>query len=270
VKKIALSVLAVAAFAGAANAQTLEWRIVERFSDTVVGAAGDTNVPTATSGTAGSATDATLWFIVQARVTGLQPGTAINGLGGFAGTVNITSGGGGGSFKAAGTAGTGGNPTNNSPSNFYPASGLPNPGFGTGPALYSPFRLVSDLGAGGNGTRASVGANALTDIVGATGGNALANLTDGAMENNVWGVDQWVNAYTFQYDVSDFTARTLVVQTNFVGSTYFNAVDGGGVPNALLFQGESQGSYTVSIVPAPGAAALLGLGGLLAARRRRA
>jgi hypothetical protein len=271
VKKIVLSALALAAAAGVANAQTLEYRIVERFNDTVVDQADA--APTASAGTVGTAADKTLWFVVQARVTGLAGGAGdftVHGLGGFAGAVNITTGGGGGSFKATGTAGTGGNPTNNSPSNFYPASGAPNPGFGTGAALYSPFRLVSDLGAGGNGTRASVAANALTDIVGATGGAALANLTDGIFDNSNWGVNTWVNVYTFQYDVTAFNARTVTFQTSFVGSTFFNAVDGSGVPNAIPFQGESQGSYTVTITPAPGAAALLGLGGLLAARRRRA
>lgn len=268
-KKIVLSALALAAAAGVANAQSLEYRIVERFNDTTVDV-GDA-AATVSPGTAGNANDKTLWFVVQARVTGLTGGPedfTTNGLGGFAGSVGITSGGGGGAYKASGVAGTGGNPTNTSPSNFRPEG---NPyGWGSGAALYAPFRLVSDLGAGGNGTRGSVNADSLTDIVGATGGAALANLTDGVTPNAAWAVGDWVSVYTFQYDVTDFTARTVVFQTNFVGSTYFTSIDGQGIPNAIVFGQETQGSYTVTITPAPGAAALLGLGGLVAARRRRA
>ncbi len=275
-KKIVLSALALAAAAGAANAQAIQYQIVERFNDTVVDVADA--APTGAPGTAGNAADKTLWFVVLARATGLNAPTpeTLTGIGGFAGAINMTSnvagGQNGGSYKAAGIGGTGGNPTNNSPANFYPA-GTSNPGLGSGAALYYPFRVVADLGTGGNGTRLTANSPNLVDIAGAAGGaagSAVTQITDGLVPNTAWGVNTWVPVYTFQYDVTDFTARTITFSTNFVGSTYFTSADSSGVPNAIVFGQESQGSYTVQITPAPGAAALLGLGGLVAARRRRA
>ncbi len=54
----------------------------------------------------------------------------------------------------------------------------------------------------------------------------------------------------------------LIVGANASGNVYFPADDVGDLPNAQVI-----GQYLV--VPAPGAVALLGLGGLLLARRRR-
>ena len=157
-KKIVLSALAVASMAGIANAQSIEFQIVERFNDAAIDA-GD-GPATAAATTVGGNADKTLWFVVLARATGLNAPTTdtLTGIGGFAGTIVQTSSIGvggttGGSYKATGAAGTGGNPTNNSPVNFFPAPSS-NPSLGTaGVALYNPFRLVADLGAGGNGTR---------------------------------------------------------------------------------------------------------------------
>ncbi|MBY0263653.1 MAG: hypothetical protein K2Q20_15005, partial [Phycisphaerales bacterium] len=103
-------------------------------------------------------------------------------------------------------------------------------------------------------------------------GSALAdayatNAADASSASS-FGLGGFQAIYTFQYDVTDLSIRTLTFTTSFDGDA-FNSIDAQSVPTPIA-AADTQGSYTVSIIPAPGAAALLGLGGLLAARRRRA
>ncbi len=261
----AFSAIALAWSAAAAQAQSVEFRILERFNDTVVLPADA--APTANSVTVGDANDRTLWFVVQARVSGLNP-DAFNGLGGYAGTIQMTAGAGNGSFKASGTGGQGGSPTNSSPVSFFPAGTVDN-GFGTaGVAHYAPFRLIAALGAGGNGSRLTATSGSLIQTFGATGGDALQRLADGEVTAAAWGVGEWINVYSFQFDVLTFNAPSLVFATNF-NATYFNARSPQGVPNSIDFPSQSQGTYTV-LLPGPAAAGVLGLFGLVASIRRRA
>ncbi|HVU65053.1 MAG TPA: PEP-CTERM sorting domain-containing protein, partial [Phycisphaerales bacterium] len=85
---------------------------------------------------------------------------------------------------------------------------------------------------------------------------------------------QFVDVYRFRYTPSNFSARALVLTLANPAAQVFNqflynnsawgpqatTVDAGNVSVTPL---------TVQVTPAPASAALLGLGGLVAARRRR-
>lgn len=272
-KKFIVSALALATVAGLANAQAVQFRIRER-NNTV--SLDNTSGPTTAggTGTSGAAASAsavpaansrTLWFVVEAQVTGVtaDANTFYGGLAGFAGSINVA--GGGGNFRFNG------NNFNASPANFrLPGTGttvFPNSGRG----IYQPWTLVRDLGESATGVRNPDGSG-ISQIAGAFGGSALAdayasNASDASSATS-FGLGAWQAIYTFQYDVTDLAARSLVFTTAFDGDA-FNSIDAQSVPTPIA-AADTQGSYTVAIVPAPGAAALLGLGGLLAARRRRA
>jgi len=270
VKKFVVSALALATLAGLANAQAVQFRIRERNNTILL---DNTSGPVTAFGGAGSSTavpaanSRTLWFIVEAQVTGVTASTSsfYGGLAGFAGSLDVPSGAGGGAFRfnAAGF--------NASPATFRllgtGATLFPNSGRG----IYQPYTLVRDLGEVATGVRAA-GDTRIDQIVGAFGGSALAGqYSDNATapsDATTFGLGAWQAIYTFQYDVTSLTARTLTFRTNLDGDA-FNAIDLQNVPTSIAAV-DTQGSYSVNIIPAPGAAALLGLGGLLVARRRRA
>lgn len=270
VKKFVVSALALATLAGLANAQAVQFRIRERNNTILL---DNTSGPVTAFGGAGSsnavpaANSRTLWFIVEAQVTGVTASTSsfYGGLAGFAGSLDVLSGAGGGDFRFN-VAGF-----NASPANFrLPGTGatlFPNSGRG----IYQPYTLVRDLGEVATGVRAA-GGTRIDQIVGAFGGSALAgqysDTATAPSDATTFGLGAWQAIYTFQYDVTSLTARTLTFRTNLDGDA-FNAIDLQNVPTSIA-AADTQGSYSVNIIPAPGAAALLGLGGLLAARRRRA
>jgi len=83
----------------------------------------------------------------------------------------------------------------------------------------------------------------------------------------------WVELYRFLYVIPNSVARTLSFTIDGAqAQTFSQFAFGDGIwgpanpANATI----TTTNYSLSIVPAPGAAALLGLGGLLAGRRRRA
>lgn len=95
---------------------------------------------------------------------------------------------------------------------------------------------------------------------------------------------RWDTIFLFNYTVTNFAARTISFDWHSLGS----AANPGTAEDAMLFWNESteapnlsnaalglflddqSDNITVVPVPAPGAIALLGLGGLVAGRRRRA
>lgn len=282
-KKFALSALALVAFAGAANAQTIEFRWQERHGQNSIGP-GAVPVAGDTASGVGNGTDATLILYLEARVTG---GNAL-GLSTFGGSVNTndpfnplrnTNGSQQGFLSGAADASAPGTNVNNarSTSTWVPAfnqtwqdadeNPLP-PGRG----IFNPFRQVANLGNAANGI--------LDDADGTTPGlqspanNAVINLFGNMAEadynansTNNFGADGFIPLFVVRYDVTDLTARQLTFTFDgFV--TAFSGFAGGLAVEAATVEGQT--SYTVNIVPAPGAAALLGLGGLVALRRRRA
>lgn len=80
-----------------------------------------------------------------------------------------------------------------------------------------------------------------------------------------WGV------YSFEFTLTDNTVGTYTINLNGQGFLFFPRTTGGANLNGVNGNQQVIGSsFTFNVVPAPGAAALLGLGGLVAARRRRA
>lgn len=271
-KKIVLSALALTALAGVANAQSvIDFKIIERNNNAASFTPG---APTASASMAGNATDGTLWLVVFARITGSPQG---NGIAGFAGSINITSGSGGGAFKGTGTPSRNGSPTNFNPNGSFALRDGSNSnlavdsstyvGASSGNAIYSPYRVVASLGPGANG---DISATGLTNISGGLDGNTVADFTAGNIVSAAFGSGNYVPVYAFQYDITSNTARTLTFRTNFSAS-FFTGADANNVPTGVTNPSSVvQGTYSVDIVPAPASAALLGLGGLVAARRRRA
>ncbi len=80
--------------------------------------------------------------------------------------------------------------------------------------------------------------------------------------------------YRFRYTVANLSARTLQFRiNNALGSTFATLVAAGADWSGNTTGGAAQVSATgldIAVIPAPASAALLGLGGLVAARRRRA
>jgi uncharacterized protein (TIGR03382 family) len=281
VKKFALSALALVAFAGAANAQTIEFRWTERHGQTEIGPgalpiAGDTT-------SVGNGTDGTLLLFLEARVVG---GNAL-GISTFGGNVvtndpfnptRNTNGSQQGFLSAAADASAPGTNVNNARSTaaFAPSYGAWVNGDGdplpAGRGVFNPFRQVANLGNAANGI--------LDDVDGTTPGlqtpatnsviNIFGNMAQADFDNNAgnnFGADGFIPLFIVRYDVTDLSARSLTfTYEGFV--TAFSGFAGGLAVEAATVEGST--SYTVNIVPAPGAAALLGLGGLVALRRRRA
>ncbi len=80
-----------------------------------------------------------------------------------------------------------------------------------------------------------------------------------------WGV------YSFEFMLTDNAVGTYTINVDGQGFLFFPRTTGGANLNGVNGNQQVNGSsFTFTVVPAPGAAALLGLGGLVAARRRRA
>jgi len=264
VKKIALSALAVVAFAGAANAQnTIEFRWVERSGQASIapGAA-----PAAAANT-NSNTDATIWLVLEARLNTTDP--SIRGLAGGAGSVSTNDPQGNNAWKLTGSGRINSQAGATSSPGFVFPTALP-----TQRGIFEPFRLVANLGEVATGvpddaTVSPVNAN-IGQIAFATGGSAIGALVDGDATEAQFGRNNFIPVYTFQIDFTNLAVRSVMF-TSDISFTAFSMFDANNVPNSVTgVQSLPVPAYTVSIVPAPGAAALLGLGGLLAARRRRA
>lgn len=285
-KKIVLSALAVAAFAGAASAQTIEFRWVERHGQASIGP-GAVVAPDAANVTGHTNTDATILLYLEARVTG---GNAA-GISTFGGDVNTndTFGTGRGSFlgqattQAGAPAGllvnAGRSISAYAPSyqGYVDADGNALP---AGRGVFNPFRQVANLGDNAQGVLndtipdsagnpASLGLQLPTfNVVQRIFGNvAQGDYTNNNTDGHQFGLGQYIPLFIVRYDVTNLTARTLTFTYNGFITAFSGFVAGQPVEAATV---NIAPTYTVTITPAPGAAALLGLGGLVAARRRRA
>lgn len=81
----------------------------------------------------------------------------------------------------------------------------------------------------------------------------------------------WANIYRVWVDITSNDGRTIVLSASaLVNGTIQTADVGGGLFPLQLHSGQvMEASYSFTVVPTPGAAAMLGLGGLAAMRRRR-
>ncbi|MBX3406359.1 MAG: hypothetical protein KF869_06310 [Phycisphaeraceae bacterium] len=288
-KKIVFSALALTALAGAAQAQnTIEYRWVERHGQNSIGP-GAVPVAGATAAGVGTPTDATIILTLEARVIG--QGNAL-GISSFGGDVNSTD-----PFNP--TRNTGGNTQGflsttstqgGAPAGLHVNAAFANTNWAqsyapypdgdggflsTGRGIMNPFRQIANLGDNAQGVA--------NDADGATAGlqnpanNVLqrlfGNMSFGDFGNNEdgparLGLGSFIPLFVVRYDVTDLTARSLVISFNGFISAFSGYADG--QPVVAVADTAVSASYTINIVPAPGAAALLGLGGLVAARRRRA
>ena len=81
----------------------------------------------------------------------------------------------------------------------------------------------------------------------------------------------WANLYRIWVDISAFDGRAVVLNASALlnGSVQTSDVGGGLYPMQLSPGQTLTAAYTFTVTPTPGAAAMLGLGGLAAMRRRR-
>jgi len=277
-KNLVLSVLAVAALAGTANAQArLELRLV-RQSGNVTTPAGagvtDVDINNVYSGAPGDV----LRFELQYRVVDLDDTDDITPAGLSSGTINISTT--TGTLTRAQLSRFEAQLAATTPPTSTDTSGLPTPAANSGRrGLHAPFRggladaNNNDLPANGI---VNVDTNADPNLYTPGPGNTLLSITPVSVSQNNQGnanngIDNsgWYGLYSFNYTVG--ATNTFVVAAAIAdpqtGNSYGYFNDGVAVP--VTSQVSTGASYRI-IVPAPGAAALVGLGGLLVARRRRA
>jgi len=295
VKKIVLSALALVAAAGVANAQAINFRIAAftaapaadsqaaAAAGALVGGASNTHgamgpfinnrglgqtvlsagaARTAVNNAAaanpsGSVTLNTvgqrITFVVQAQWTGIQGALGFASIGG-----NLTS-------NEASARATLQRYVENAITQANIDDGDPAARIVAG--TFAPYNFLalnsSITDPAGNGDLANVGGNvAISQISGLqTGGSPVPTAT---------GI--WENVYAFSYTLNSNAARevtfTFADPTGF--SSPFRGTFGGQPDPIVSGYARNAATYSFNVIPAPGAAALLGLGGLLAARRRRA
>jgi uncharacterized protein (TIGR03382 family) len=263
VNKIALGIVAVAGIAGAAFAQatrplsaTYEFRLVPQGAASGLVSGGDSTLTSVT-------------FVLQARATTANNTTNY-------GIHRLSTG------AVAATNATLARASSNAATNF---------GRFRGPGLINNFAAVA-AGAGSNSaTGNAAGADATSNVNGRisadgrsigqidawrgaqtassnSDGDPIANpfvatlVTDGS-------ASVWANLYSFTASADNGAGSVTVSASGFVNIAAFFADVGGNWTSDLL-AAPTQVSTTFSwIIPTPGAAALLGLGGLVAGRRRR-
>jgi hypothetical protein len=251
--------------------------------------------------------DARFVLVLEARVTRAGGNSDLGGLNGFA--FNLVSSDSSGQGRFAATTANDGSLRNaasasasvyNQIGAYSPlpsgASQLPGTDGLGDRGQFGPFRRVADLG-GKN--QPAIGIQNLTSSVVATpyfGKATLENVTVGAStdpltfvdpdtnengpyfgRNDFYGLDTWVPVFTAVYNIADVaTQRDIVITADISGDSPIDSGIRGfrGFNNALgvdSWEIDNAGlpSFVISI-PTPGATALLGLGGLVAARRRRA
>jgi len=288
-KKVLLSAMVVAALTGSAMAQNdarFELRLVRQIgtpgnpgsSNPVVDVADPLNTVACVAGD-------TLRFELQYRIFDLNIDDDNIPAGLSSATINIVSAG-GTLLRAQLSRNEGGSVATNPVS--PDASGLPtgtttttDPAF-SGPnsarrGLHAPFRggmanaSLNDLPSNGI---VNVDANPDPGLYAPGSGNTLLSITPLAIAQpnqgtSVGAESTWYGLYSFNYVCGSANDQILVsaVADAQTGNRFGYFADGNPVP---VTSNNAIGGFYNIVVPAPGAAALLGLGGLIAARRRRA
>lgn len=281
--RICVSAVALLAMAGAANAQVVEFRLYER-----------------TGQASASSADALLEIGVQARVIGSNLGTfnfdihtgdsqtggtlarariSVNGSyvsNGSAWAANSSIGAGGinGGLAAGFSYLAGINANFNGLINLTGGSFVDNPaeneiglvaGAATGGALLGVPGMDPD-GEGNPATWAGYG-------VGGTPTSGETAPLDPALAPTYFAAGQFIDLYHFRYTVTDFTARTLNFTLGDLSAQVFQQLlfsNGAWGTQNLAPSSISSSGLQINVVPTPASAALMGLGGLVIARRRRA
>lgn len=278
--KSLVSAMVLAALAGAANAQSIDFRVVERTSQAVVTQGGDVVLDLAIQARVNGG-GALGGFGFNAVITG-EPDTngtlALGRISNADGTYNNT-------IAASSAVGLGGlarqytylaginaafnGQINLSNGTFTNSAGNQEIGLITGSSLSS--ALLGTPGVDPNGE-----SNPAT-WSGYGSGNAPAAGDTAALDATVgstyFSQGAYNDIYRFRYVVSNFANRTLTFTLQGVTAQTFSQFvfsNGSWGLNTSTFAGAINVTpLTVNVTPAPASAALLGLGGLVAARRRR-
>jgi len=280
VKKIVLSALALVAAAGVANAQAPNFRLdVNLFGRQYSPVDADlitqaTNVASGVIVSNAAGSNNIIRLEGRYRLFGVGSTNGVYG----AGTTAQSSGGlaaaslnlasslslSPGSLRAAASA--------NPATSFGTSATFPNPqdiDTTNAPGLYAPFRtgvfIDVPAGTGLGNSNGDFSANGLTNILPIT--TSAPDHRSGSSSNGLfWGL------FAVDFNPTGLAAGQYTFTVSQTGvAQYYPRIGTANASAAIESQGGFQGSsFTVSVIPAPGAAALLGLGGLLVARRRRA
>ena len=277
-KKIVLSALAVAAFAGAANAQvgstmTLQLMTVARSGTAQTGLAD-------IAGPVSVGPGQTVNLEIRYRIVdsnGATDSFLCNGL--VAASIDVSTGlsSAFGTFATAASGGFGARLTTtqkNAPNESGPNGVFANDNSGSGNigvvyGNHAPFR--TGVFPNSNGTApAGLGITNILPL-------ATADVNNPSYDGNGDQTDIWYGLYSFEYTApavvgSAFQVPVTLSSLSGNGQFWLLNLDTGGVASTAFGTGRtfSSSPLTINVTPAPGAAALLGLGGLVAARRRRA
>jgi len=291
-KNVVLSAMIVAALAGTASAQAvrLELRLV-RQSGALPAAITDIDNNASVITTPGTS----LRFEVQYRIIDLFPSTGADdgiypaGLSALQFDIRSDTD---GRFEKARIS-RNENTAGDLPPTSSDASGNPVPAPQAGRrGLHSPFRggmqtsNVNEYQANGtflNGNGVAVldidsGVAGLQAGNNSTQGDAIQDIVPLSISQNNQGSEfavsgnqlgQWYGLYSFDFIAgsSNTFVRALIDADSVTGNSFGFFNDGAAVP---VTSGNSVNAAYQVIIPAPGTVALLGLGGLLVARRRRA
>lgn len=230
---------ALALSAGAAFGQgTIDLRIVEAVpAANVPLTAFATNTSASVDATGATEVSFTLW--VQAQITG---DTSATGLTTFDGTLSDD---GSGSFNHAALL------------TYEVTPGLPNfPGATDTPDFSMRRGMLPDY-------RATIGNNNADPGNGQLLSGNWTFLPLSISATGAGGTTGYAYIYKFTWTSTDTSARTVVLNISALGGGY-QASSG-----LVTTMNIDPGDYTITIIPAPGAVALMGLGGLVALRRRR-
>jgi hypothetical protein len=283
--RICVSALALAMMAGVASAQQVQFRIVER-----------TNQLIATSG------DSLLELAVQARVVGggmlggynfnittndaeangtLQRARIMNGFVFGVGNTYFT----GSPWTSGNTLGIHGiagqysylagiNGQFNGLINASAGTFTDNPainelGLIAGAATGTALTQTPGIDADGDGIPDTAPSNG-----GASQNNETAPVIDPTIRQQYFAENTFVDVYRFRYIVSNFAARTIHFGLTDVGAQTFNQLlfnnGAWGAQNNTVDSGSVSATGYDVLTPSPASVALMGLGGLMVARRRRA
>ncbi|MFN7022586.1 MAG: hypothetical protein ACK4WH_14850 [Phycisphaerales bacterium] len=278
-KKFTVSVLAIAALAGSAAAQTFPVRMEVRIvPQTGTPPATVTDGPLTTPATpiTISGTERTQRFEMQYRILDLDLSDSIFPAGLTAAEIDITvNNPASGSFARAQLSRFEAQLAGTIPPTSTDSSGLPTGAAAGRAGLHSPYR-----GGLSNANDNTLPANGTPDtragVVGIFSVLPLAISQTNQGNPDVGSPnDSWFGLYSFTFTADDnFTGDVIITAApkadpNTMNSFgYFN--DGVAVPLTSPNSVNGVAHLSIVAVPAPGAAALVGLGGLVAFRRRRA
>jgi len=124
----------------------------------------------------------------------------------------------------------------------------------------NPDTAPSDTGHGGSGT---------------PGPAELAPVTDPSIRTQYFADNTFIDIYRLRYTVTNFTIRDIHISLGDLGAQFFNQLlynnGAWGAENFTALPNQISGnSLTIHVTPTPASVALMGLGGLMVARRRRA